>query len=271
MSELPSRAADLVPERPVRPEYGASNEPAADGRLAFHLPVSPPRTTLGAGRAFAEVALCSGFPTQLALMSVMMAAGATQGYTVRFLVPLLWLDTALVVALAWWFLRRSNDPPREVWLGTTVWVREATFGLVVVFPAVTLLMVGLASLLTWAWPWLHNVADNPLKALLETPRDAAIMAVTVMVAGGLREEAQRAFVLTRFRQSLGGSWVGLLLFSLAFGAGHVQQGWDAVILTSVLGLTWGLVYLVRGSIVAPVVSHAAFDLMQVLQFSLLTP
>jgi membrane protease YdiL (CAAX protease family) len=269
MSEQPSGAANPPPESPVGLDAIASVDWRATETLDGVL--SPPSPVpVAGGRALVEVALCSGFPTQLVLIAVMIAAGATQGYTVGFLVPLLWLDTLLVVGLAWWFLRRSGDEPRWIWLGEPSWLREAAYGLFVVFPAVTLLIAALSAGLTWAWPWLHNVADNPLKALLQTPRDTALMTVTVMIAGGLREEAQRAFVLTRFRQSLGGSVLGLLFFSLAFGAGHVQQGWDAVILTSLLGLIWGVVYLVRGSIVAPVVSHAAFDVIQVLQFSLFT-
>ncbi len=269
MSEQPSGAANPTCESPVAFESnGPLDRPAtAPGERA---PVQPTRAPVGGGRALVEVALCSGHPTQLVLVGIMMAAGATQGYTVGFVVPLLLLDTLLVVGLAWWFLRRSSDDPRRVWLGKPSWVREAAFGLFAVFPIVTLLVAALAAALTWAWPWLHNVTDNPLKALLQTPRDTVLMIVTVMVAGGLREEAQRAFVLTRFRQSLGGSVVGLLLFSVAFGVGHVQQGWDAVILTALMGLMWGVVYLVRGSIVAPVVSHAAFDVLQVLQFSLTT-
>jgi membrane protease YdiL (CAAX protease family) len=33
-----------------------------------------------------------------------------------------------------------------------------------------------------------------------------------------------------------------------------------------LGVTWGTIYVVRRSIVAPVVSHAGFNLLQLLKF-----
>jgi membrane protease YdiL (CAAX protease family) len=39
-----------------------------------------------------------------------------------------------------------------------------------------------------------------------------------------------------------------------------------VIATGVLGALWGVVYLRRRSIVAPVVAHAGFDLLQLAQF-----
>jgi uncharacterized protein len=54
--------------------------------------------------------------------------------------------------------------------------------------------------------------------------------------------------------------------SIAFGAGHFIQGADAAVATATLGAFWGAVYLRRRSIAAPVVSHAGFNLVQVLQY-----
>jgi membrane protease YdiL (CAAX protease family) len=54
--------------------------------------------------------------------------------------------------------------------------------------------------------------------------------------------------------------------SVAFGAGHLLQGADAAIATGVLGAFWGIIYLRRRSVVAPVVSHSGFNLLQIVQF-----
>jgi membrane protease YdiL (CAAX protease family) len=59
--------------------------------------------------------------------------------------------------------------------------------------------------------------------------------------------------------------VGLVLVSVAFGAGHILQGWDAAIVTGLLGAAWGVLYLLRRSAVAPIVSHAGYNAAQVLQ------
>jgi membrane protease YdiL (CAAX protease family) len=114
-------------------------------------------------------------------------------------------------------------------------------------------------------PWLHTVANNPLEALLHTPRNALLFAAVVVVAGGVREELQRAFILHRFERWLGGGTVGIIVASTAFGAGHLVQGADAAIATGLLGAFWGVVYLRRRSVVAPMVSHTGFDLLQILQ------
>ena len=93
----------------------------------------------------------------------------------------------------------------------------------------------------------------------------------VVVAGGIREEMQRAFVLHRFRVWLGGTTVGIVVSSVAFGAGHLLQGDDAALATGLLGVFWGLLYVRRRSVVAPVVSHAGFNLLEVVQYVLGRP
>jgi membrane protease YdiL (CAAX protease family) len=105
-----------------------------------------------------------------------------------------------------------------------------------------------------------------LQDLVQTKRDAVLFAVVVVVAGGVREELQRAFLLRRFERWLGGARVGIVVTSAAFGAGHLLQGADAAIATALLGAFWAIVYLRRRSAVAPVVSHSGFNLLQLAQF-----
>jgi membrane protease YdiL (CAAX protease family) len=46
------------------------------------------------------------------------------------------------------------------------------------------------------------------------------------------------------------------------------QGYDVGVITTLMGLAWGMVYLRRRSIVAASVSHAGFNAAQILQFLL---
>ena len=69
----------------------------------------------------------------------------------------------------------------------------------------------------------------------------------------------------RFDVWLGGGTVGVVITSVAFGAGHLLQGVDAAIATGTLGAFWGVLYLRRRSAVAPVVSHSGFNVLQILQ------
>jgi len=104
---------------------------------------------------------------------------------------------------------------------------------------------------------------------MRNPRDAAVFGIVVMLAGGLREEIQRGFILHRFGQYLGGGAVGVVVHSAIFGLGHFEQGWDATIAVGTLGAIWGTIYLMRRSVIAPMVSHAGFNLAQLVKFVVL--
>ena len=92
--------------------------------------------------------------------------------------------------------------------------------------------------------------------------------MVAIVAGGIREELQRAFLLQRFERHLGGATMGVVVLSTAFGLGHALQGWDAAIATGTLGAFWAIVYLRRRSSIAPIVSHAGFNSIEVLRVAM---
>jgi membrane protease YdiL (CAAX protease family) len=163
------------------------------------------------------------------------------------------------------FLLAHGERPREVFFGVRPFATEFSLGVPLVLAALAIGIVVLASVQHYA-PSLHTVEHNPLQDLISEPRNAVLFALVVVVAGGVREELQRAFLLHRFEQSLGGATVGLVVASVAFGAGHLLQGVDAALATGLLGAFWGVVYLRRRSAVAPMVSHAGFDLIQIVQF-----
>ena len=232
-------------------------------------PIDPPRTTARV-RAVVQVLACSGIPTQLLLVQVLtlfgvrpFGEGDTLNATWVFLVSL--ADTVLLLALISGLLIANGESIRDVLLGARLARTEIPLGLVSVVPV---LLVAAAVLLTsqYVAPWLHNVPDNPLAGLLQSPRDRWLFAIVALVAGGVREEVQRAFLLTRFEQHLGGARVGLIVTSVAFGLGHLLQGFDAALATGTLGLIWGAMYLWRRSSVAPIVSHAGFNGLEIARY-----
>jgi membrane protease YdiL (CAAX protease family) len=224
-----------------------------------------------AGRvvAFIEVLLCSDFLTQFALGGTLAAFGY-QPYikgrlNVGYVVGLSLVDAVLLIALVLLLLYAHGERPRDVLFGRRPIVGEAILGLPMILIAIGIAAAVLLTVQRFA-PTLHTVEQNPLQDLLRSPRDAWLFALVVVVAGGVREEIQRAFLLHRFEVWLGGGLAGLVVTSAAFGAGHLLQGVDAAIATGLLGAFWAAVYLRRRSSVAPMVSHAGFDLLQIVQF-----
>jgi CAAX protease family protein len=220
--------------------------------------------------AILEVLICSDYPTQLALGGTFGAFGygpyVGQGVLrVSYVVGISLADSALLIGLVLLFLYVHGERPRDVIIGHRPIPGEILYGIPLILAAIGIAVVILFTI-QLAAPSLHTVEKNPLQSLLTSPRDAWLFALVVLVAGGVREEIQRAFLLHRFEQCLGGGRVGVIVTSVAFGAGHLLQGVDASIATGLLGAFWGVVYLRRRSAVAPMVSHSGFDLIQILQF-----
>jgi membrane protease YdiL (CAAX protease family) len=222
--------------------------------------------------SIAEIVLCSGIPTQLMFGALLVTIGLKPEVApgVPALPFVFWLsiaDVAAVIALMVLLTRARHESVSELWLGGRPIVREALVGfslVPVVFALVLVLMLSLRAIA----PWLQNVAVNPLEQLATGGvGNAIVFGLVAVVAGGVREELQRAFLLRRF-QDLGGTAVGVVVLSLAFGALHYPQGYDAMITTGVLGAFWAIVYLRRRSVIAPVVTHAGFNSLGVLRAAL---
>ncbi|MBM3780761.1 MAG: CPBP family intramembrane metalloprotease [Acidobacteria bacterium] len=219
-------------------------------------------------RVLTEVLACSGIPTQLLLTGLLTLAGirpleADGTLSLRFLVLMTLIDTLLLVGLVQFFLHACGETVQETLLPPQQ--RRADLRLGLLLTPVLLVGVSLGiALLRWLWPALATVPTNPFEALANTPGRAVLLGVVAMVAGGLREEMQRGFLLHRFRNDLGGALPGLIITSAAFGLGHVMQGWDAAVVTAGLGAVWGAVFLTHGSIGACLFSHAATNGVQVL-------
>jgi membrane protease YdiL (CAAX protease family) len=245
----------IYPDRPAEP-------------LIDESPVRRQRLVAGA-----EILLCSSLPTQVLIGALLQAAGLAPTLpdgqlSPSFVFTLLLVDSIVVVALMVALTRAHGESPSALWLGVRPPAREFALGLVLVplvFLIVGLVLNGLIRLL----PGLHNVETNPLERLAAGgPENAAMLGAIAILAGGIREELQRAFLLQRFEQHLGGVTLGVIVSSIAFGLGHFPQGWDAVIATGLLGAFWAVVYLRRRSSIAPMVSHAGFNSLEVLRLAL---
>jgi membrane protease YdiL (CAAX protease family) len=220
--------------------------------------------------ALFEILLCSDFPTQLAIGATLRVFGilpktAHGDLSVPYVVALSLADTALLIGLILFLLRSHGERPRDVFLGSRPIGGEVKLGLSMTL-AVFVIAIGVLGGVQLLAPVLHNVPQNPLQDMLRRPRDAGLFAVVVVVAGGVREEIQRAFILHRFDEWLGGAYVGVAVWSLAFGVGHLLQGYDVAIATALMGAFWAIVYVRRRSVVAPLVSHSGFNLLELAQY-----
>src|SRR5262245_32436695 len=89
--------------------------------------------------ALLEVLLCSDYPTQAALGATFAAFGygpfVNGRLRVGFVVGLSLLDTALLLALIFFFLHAHGESPRQLFLGRRPVLREFGLGLPLIFVA----------------------------------------------------------------------------------------------------------------------------------------
>lgn len=195
------------------------------------------------------------------LLGLSMTAG--DQVALPFFAALTLIDTAVVIFMMYVFLSASRESVRQVFFGGGILKKEITLGLSLI-PVVLIATGILIGTVRVAFPGLHNVKISPFDAYVDTGWRAAVFLFVVIVAGGVREELQRGFLLHRFEQKLGGIWVGQIIYTLFFGAMHATQGWDVAVATGALGFLWGYLYIKRRSVAAAMVSHAGFNALQVL-------
>jgi membrane protease YdiL (CAAX protease family) len=86
--------------------------------------------------------------------------------------------------------------------------------------------------------------------------------VGVSITAGIVEEiVYRGFVLWYLAQFMP-LWVAVAVSSVAFGLGHSYQGPNGALRCGLIGLAFGIFYVVTGSIWLPIIAHVLFDVLQ---------
>jgi membrane protease YdiL (CAAX protease family) len=224
---------------------------------------APPPPRRAVWPTWVEILVCSGYPTQILIGQLLVLAGimptdANGSLSGTFVFILSLVDTVVLLTLIVALLVRRGERPLDVFFGGRPALPEIGVG-VLSFPFVVTVMIVLMLSIRRFVPSLRTVPDNPLEGLIGSGFSIWLFLAVVIVAGGVREELQRAFLLHRFRGDLGQPWMGLFITSLAFGLGHTLQGLDAAVITGTLGAIWGAMYLTRGSALAAMVSHSLFN------------
>jgi membrane protease YdiL (CAAX protease family) len=181
-----------------------------------------------------------------------------------FLSGYLLLESAITFLILAALMKLHRESPNSLGLRWKDWKLNLVIGLALV-PCLFLINGVVALLFRSYLPRFYS-ERNPLLENLHTPLQLALFVFSALVAGGIKEEMQRAFILNRFRNYLGGAWIGLLLWSLVFGAGHYAQGVQGMVIASLYGFLFGLIYLLSGSLIAPITAHAVYDTVAILFF-----
>ena len=150
------------------------------------------------------------------------------------------------------------------------WMKHLGAGLVVGFAMFVGLNVALNSVMNSLIP--RPPASGPSVMLFfKQPGNLLVWLPIGIFGGGVVEEIERIFVLTRFEKCLGrpGLILGVALSSAMFGFGHLYQGLGTAISTASSGVVFALVFLRRRSALEPVIAHAFSDVLAMLAATML--
>lgn len=126
------------------------------------------------------------------------------------------------------------------------------------------------AVLYWQWRSVHVQDDEQMASLRSqmeavsgvlphTANERRVFRLLALTAGITEEILYRGYLIWYFA-ALIGFWPGVTAAVLAFAAGHAYQGGAGIIKTGAVGLLYTLLYVFTGSLVWPMIVHAAMDL-----------
>jgi len=219
-------------------------------------------------QAIFEIILVSGLISSfLALLPFSALPGLGAGRLLNnanYMSLYLLLESGITLFLMAAILKARGERLDSLGLRLDQWKRNVVIGLLVV--PFLFLINGAVTVLFRIYLPRYYTERNPLTESVHSPQQLLLFVFAALLAGGVKEELQRAFILNRFRRYLGGAGVGLVLWSLAFGAGHYVQGAQGVTAAALYGFIFGIIYLARGNLVAPMIAHGAYDTLALLGY-----
>ncbi|MES2306351.1 MAG: CPBP family intramembrane glutamic endopeptidase [Gemmatimonadota bacterium] len=222
------------------------------------------RTALG----ISLTVILAGWIYQIANQQAAAIVPDTFAEVVRSIVAAKLVVSVLLIGL----MRLQGQGARDLGVRWDGWAGQVARGIgigVVMFLA---LNVALDSAMRAIIPSAPTTGPS-INVYFADPRNLFAWLPIGIFGGGVVEELERIFILTRFEQWLGrrGLILGAVLSSAMFGLGHMYQGTAAVISTGISGLVFCLVYLRRRSALEVISAHAFSDVLAMLGATFMMP
>jgi membrane protease YdiL (CAAX protease family) len=173
-----------------------------------------------------------------------------------------------LVSLILFFLWRNGEHIRRIgWTLNNVW-REIGLGMVLFIP----LYLGAVALEQLLQSIGFSVPSTPLPdSLPSTTIGQVLLAVVLVVVVAISEETIfRGYLCLRFKGLMASPVVAVVLSAFIFSLGHGYEGSAGVVTVGVMGAIFAIVYLWRGSLVAPIVLHFLQDFVSIVLVSVLS-
>jgi uncharacterized protein len=172
-----------------------------------------------------------------------------------------------LVGLILFFLWRNGEPVSRIGWTWRHPVRELILGVVCFIPV----FLGTALLERALLRAGLSAPATPLPSFLKAQGlvEAFLALLLVAVVALAEETIFRGYLLLRFPAVLPNATASLLLSSAIFAIGHGYEGSAGLVTVGMMGIVFAIVYLWRGSLMAPIVMHFLQDFLGIVMLPLL--
>ncbi len=174
-------------------------------------------------------------------------------------------DALLLLTFALYFLRRNRLPPSAFGAQLDRLGRQFLWGLLALAALYVALVpsIGLITLLVTLFPQLAPDLEHRTEFLNLLPLHSLASTVVLLVPVAIHEELLFRGLLIPYLHRLGLRWPGAVLLStVVFALLHVTQGWLAIPQIFAVGLVLGAFLVWSRSLLAVMIAHFCFDLIQ---------
>lgn len=216
------------------------------------LPDFPPEPCIGATRRAQLIEV--GVFLFLVLPSVVVSLFAVRQGSLTFpiLASSIILRDIALVALILYFLWHNREPRARIGWTVRSLSHEVLLGILLYFPVALS-----AGSLAWVLRELGlSLPSGPPEFLRPHGTAELALAVGLVAVVAVAEETIfRGYLIRRFAAITGNTAAAVLISSVIFSLGHGYEGSAGLIAVGFLGAIFALVYLWRGSLVAPITMH----------------
>lgn len=171
------------------------------------------------------------------------------------------LQDLALLSLVLFFVWRNGESPKSIGLTTQSVRREIFMGIGLFFPY--FLGIGLTkySLRSLGLP----VPEEPPSYMVPSGQAEFLLAIGFLVVIAVSEEVIfRGYLMLRFGGLMASPTGAVLLSAAIFALGHGYQGIAGTVTVGAAGAVFALIYLWRGSLVAPMVMHFTQDFLSII-------
>ncbi|QKT03996.1 CPBP family intramembrane metalloprotease [Ectothiorhodospiraceae bacterium 2226] len=204
------------------------------------------------------------FPVVAAMMVLLRPSELT--FTTVALHTIVLQSVLLAVAVG--LVRWRGEPLAALGLRFGRYWREVQWGVLLFAP----MYVGAALLEALLREAGLSGLDAPPSFLVPVGPEEMLLALVFLVVVAIAEEVVfRGYLLLRLRVVLGSPVGAVIVGSIIFALGHGYQGGAGVVTIGAVGAVLALVYLWRGSLVAPMVMHFLQNFLGIVVMPLAVP